>query len=42
MNCEYVKNSMEPCKDCPRVIQALHMCGILKETLDELKEPLKN
>lgn len=29
--CDYIKGSNEPCKDCPRRITALHMCGILQE-----------
>ena len=37
-NCDYVKNSNEPCKDCPRVMTALHRCDILLEIKDELYE----
>jgi hypothetical protein len=36
--CTYVENSIEPCNTCPKVITALHMCNLLKETLNELKE----
>lgn len=30
--CEYVENSVEPCKNCPQCITALHMCKLLQET----------
>ena len=33
--CTYVKNSIEPCEACPRVISALHMCELLKETFKD-------
>lgn len=33
--CDYVKNSVEPCKDCPRRMSALHMCKLLQETMKE-------
>jgi hypothetical protein len=32
--CGYVPGSVEPCRECPRLISALHRCGILLETLD--------
>jgi hypothetical protein len=31
-SCDYIKDSNEPCKDCPRLITALYRCEILKET----------
>lgn len=30
--CTYVKNSIEPCETCPRLITALYMCKLLQET----------
>jgi len=35
--CDYKKNNNEPCKDCPRRMTALHMCDLLKEIAEELK-----
>ena len=29
--CTYVKNSNNPCEDCPRVISTLYRCEFLKE-----------
>ena len=34
--CGYVKNSIEPCKTCPKLMSCLHRCELLKETLNEL------
>ena len=33
--CTYVKNSIEPCDECPRLITALYMCDYLKEIANE-------
>ena len=41
-NCDYVKNSNEPCKDCPRVITALYRCDILQEIQKEAKEAVND
>jgi len=35
-NCDYIENSNEPCKDCPRVMSALHRCDVLLEIQKEL------
>lgn len=34
MECNYKKNSVEPCKTCPRKITALYMCKLLQETAE--------
>ena len=37
-NCEYVKDSNEPCENCPRVMTALYRCDLLQEIQKELEE----
>ena len=34
-NCNYVKNSTEPCSNCPKLISYLHSCSLLQETVKE-------
>ena len=34
-NCDYVADSLEPCKDCPRRLTALYRCELLKESLKQ-------
>ena len=41
-NCDYIKDSNEPCKDCPKVMSELHRCDILKEIQKEAKSLLTN
>lgn len=41
-NCEYKKDSNEPCKDCPRVMTALYRCDLLQEIQKELEEEVGN
>jgi hypothetical protein len=36
-NCNYKKDSNEPCDNCPRAMTAFHMCDLLKEIRDELR-----
>lgn len=36
--CTYIKNSVEPCEKCPKVMSALYMCKLLKETLKEVQD----
>ena len=31
--CTYIKNSVNPCETCPRLISALHKCKLLQETI---------
>ena len=37
-NCDYKKDSNEPCKDCPRIMTALYRCGLLQEMQEEAEE----
>lgn len=37
-NCDYKKNSNEPCKDYPKVITALYRCDLLQEIQKETLE----
>ena len=41
MECNYKKNSVEPCKTCPRKITALYMCKLLQETAELAQKDLK-
>lgn len=41
-NCEYKKDSNEPCKDCPRVVTALYRCDLLQEIQKEAEEDADN
>ena len=41
-NCEYKKDSNEPCKDCLRVMTALYRCGLLQEIQKELEEEVSD
>lgn len=42
-DCNYVKNSNEPCKTCLRLITTLYRCELLKEIAKEgeIKKDLK-
>lgn len=33
--CTFEKKDTEPCENCPRVLSALYMCGILQDMLEE-------
>lgn len=41
-NCDYKKDSNNPCKDCPRLISALYMCSLLKEVANNQKPTSKS
>jgi hypothetical protein len=41
-NCEYVKDSNEPCRDCPRVMTALYRCDLLQEIQKEAEEKISD
>ena len=41
-NCEYKKDSNEPCKDCLRVMTALYRFGLLQEIQNELEEEVRD
>ncbi len=36
--CTYTKDSVEPCKTCPRLITALYTCKLLQEISKEKEE----